>query len=164
MPLVDYVQFRAWFDKQRSTVQLPDDCTEIQPPDVKLAGWLVWTFTWYLRFEADRYARLWERYDRWAGMVGESRKISFAYHYGPIMRIDAGGLPQHDSRDPVEVRIDNIGAPAHLHFGSPNPHHPQSAIEGLVLETLDMFTFLRAILRHRSSGCSLDKALGFRFR
>lgn len=160
---MDYLKFKAWFESERSTIQLPSDCTELQPR-TKLSGWFVWTFTWYLMFTPDRYLRMSEHYDRWPELINTSRRTSFAYHYGPVVRVGADGVPERDSADPVDIRIDNARGPAHLHFGSPNPHYQQSEVEGLQLGRVDMFTFLKAILRHRSANCTIEKALGFRIR
>jgi len=91
-----------------------------------------------------------------------SRRVSFAYHYGPIVQTGSHGLPEYDAKDPVDIRIDNSRSHVHLHFGAPGIHHPQSAVKGLQLDELGPFDFLRAIFKHRSSGRSLDEVFGFR--
>jgi hypothetical protein len=158
---LNYISFKKWADENHSALKLPADCRELQPQTTVIASSLVWTLTWYLQFGADRYVRIRERYDRIGGMIETSRRIQFAYHYGPIVKSGIDGLPLHQSNDPVDIRIDNVSAPAHLHFGAPNPHHDQSVVKGLHLEGLDMFAFVRGIMRHRATAQPLDKVFNF---
>lgn len=94
-------------------------------------------------------------------MIETSRRIQFAHHYGPIVKLGIDGLPLHQSNDPVDIRIDNVSAPAHLHFGAPNPHHAQASVKGLILENMDMFTFVNGIVQHRTTTQPLDKVFKF---
>jgi len=161
---LDYIQFKKWFDKRYDTLQLPADCKEVQPMTTYVASSLVWRLEWNLQFDDKNYIRLWESYDRQSGMIGMSRRVSLAYHYGPIVRIGTGNLPIHDSEDPVHIRIDNSSQPIHVHLGAPQPHYPQARIEGLELGSLDMFRFLEGIFSHRSSGKSIEDTFGFKVK
>ena len=158
---MDYLQFKKWFDKHYAKLQLPADCREVQELTVTAASSLVWFLSWYLQFVDANYIRLWESYDRQSRMIGVSRRVSLAYHYGPIVQIGADNLPKHDSKDPVHIRIDNSCQPIHLHLGAPEPHYPQTRIEGLELNDLDMFRFLTGVFSHRSSGKPIQDTLGF---
>lgn len=126
-----------------------------------LASSLVWSLSWYLQFVDGNYIRLWEKYDRHSHMIGMSRRVSLAYHYGQIVQVGLNGLPKHDSKHPVHIRIDNIARPIHLHLAATEPHYLQDAIQGLVLNELDMFGFLNRIFLHRSSGKSIQDTFGF---
>lgn len=128
------------------------------------ASSLVWFLSWYLQFVDGNYIRLWESYDRQGRMIGVSRRVSLAYHYGQIVQVGPNGLPKHDSKHPVHIRIDNSSRPIHLHLGATEPHYTQDAIQGLVLDSLDMFRFLNGIFSHRSTGKTIEDALGFQIR
>lgn len=122
-----------------------------------------WTFEWVLEFSATRYIRVWEQYGRVPGLQ-ESRRVRFAFHYGPITGRDGSGNIVHAFGDPVDIRVDDFNSPAHLHFQGPKPHYYQESVLGLELSNLDMIAFIKAVLRHRKSGKPLDKILKFRIR
>jgi hypothetical protein len=61
----------------------------------------------------------------------------------------------------VDIRIDDVGRPVHLHYEQPDPHHDQSVVKGLELSNLDMFEFLKGIISHRKTKKPLDKVFGF---
>lgn len=160
MQPTDHAKFTAWRDSGAQNFNLPDDWKELscktQPASI-----VVWQFQWYLSCGNDRYIKIWERYDRWPNLIGMSRRVSFVYHYGPIVGVGKDGLPTENPQNPVDIRIDNIGRPIHIHFGAPNPHHEQSVVKGLVLDEMDMFEFLNGIKRHRTTTKPLDKIFGF---
>jgi hypothetical protein len=79
-----------------------------------------------------------------------------------MVNVTADGLMGYKSTDPVDIRIDNGCSATHLHYRSPNPHHPQSSVKGLVLDDLDMFTFVKGVFQHRKTQKPLDEVLGFR--
>jgi len=156
----DYAKFTAWHELNYKSLTLPTDWSELACKTIR-ASVQVWQFQWYLKCGTDKYVRVWERYERWPGLLGMSRKASFVYHYGTLVRMGPDGIPTYVSNNPVDIRVDNVGRPVHLHFGSPNPHHDQSVIKGLQLDDMDMFEFLKGIIRHRSTKKSLDKIFGF---
>jgi hypothetical protein len=156
----DHAKFTAWRESNAQTLSLPSDWKELSCKNV-LASTLVWKFEWYLSCGTDKYVRIWERYERWPKLIGMSRRASFVYHYGPLIGIGKDGIPTYDSKNPVDIRIDDVGRPIHLHFGAPMPHHDQSVVKGLVLSELDMFEFLNGIIRHRKNKKTLDKIFGF---
>jgi hypothetical protein len=51
-----------------------------------------------------------------------------------------------------------------MHFGAALPHIGQEKVDGLEMDELDMFSFVRAIFAHRKTGKSLDKILKFRIK
>jgi hypothetical protein len=159
---LDYIQFSASFQKKYAALVLPADCAEVLPATFKVSSSLVWTLDWCLQFADKRHLRIREHYARHTSMIGMSRRHSFAYHYGPTTVTGPDGLPVRDSAGPVDIRIDNSNMPAHLHYGAPQPHHPQSAIKGLDMENIDAFTFIRAIFKHRTTGKPIADTLGFR--
>ncbi len=157
----DHAKFKSWRESNAQKLKLPPDWKELSCKDT-LASELVWKFEWYLSCGPDGYVRIWERYERWPLLIGVSRRASFVYHYGALTGIGKDGNPTYNSKNPVDIRIDNVGRPVHLHFGAPEPHHDQSVVKGLALDELDMFEFLNGIIRHRSSKKSLDKIFGFK--
>jgi hypothetical protein len=158
---VDYVQFKQQFDATHDALILPTDCQEPQDPLFSAVTEFSWMLEWYLMFSGDKFLRIWEDHQKWAGLQ-ESRRVRLAYHYGPVTALDAAGLPKTGSAYPVDIRIDNSQQRIHMHYGASNPHYPQEKVQGLELEKLEMFAFVRAIFKHRKSGQALDKVLGFR--
>jgi hypothetical protein len=156
----DYGKYIAWRDLNASKLSLPVDWKELSSVATP-ASTLVWQYQWYIQSGADKYIRIWERYGRWPGLLGMSRRMNFVYHYGQLMGLGADNVPVQKPKNPVDIRIDDIGRPIHLHFGAPDPHHDQSVVKGLQLNDLDMFEFLDGIIRHRKTGKSLDKIFGF---
>lgn len=112
-------------------------------------------------FTDNKYIRIWEDHCRVKGLQ-ESRRARMAYHYGPVPKLDASGIPIYVATAPVDIRIDNSAQRIHLHFAAPEPHIFQENVAKLDLAKLDMFTFVRGIFKHRSTGKPLDKVLGFK--
>ncbi len=161
---MNYLDFRKWFDEKIEGVSIPADAKELLGPSFTVTGSQIWTLDWILEFGDGKYLRIREHYAKERGLIGMSRRESFAYHYGPISGKGPDGLPVRNSGDAVDIRIDNSQRPAHMHYGSPNPHHPQSSVNGLDMTALDLFTFMGAIFKHRETGKSIEKVLGFAIR
>jgi hypothetical protein len=170
---VNYIEFKGWVDSEESKLIVPADWKVLAPPACINPSYLEWVFRWSFHLTSDnKYIRIWERYDKIPKMVAMTRRIAFAFHYGPLVRfeggggpaIDALGTPRYEAADPVDIRIDTCskGMEAHLHYQKQNPHYSQTQVSGLDLSTLDIFTFLRAIIKHRANGIPLDRVLGFR--
>jgi hypothetical protein len=158
---VDYLEFKARFDQEYSKLKLPEDCTELLNSSVPTSS-LVWTFKWYLEFSDGSYIQIKEHYTKKARMIQHSHRAAFNYHYGPVVQRTADGLPEAASANPVHIRIDTSNSPAHMHLGSPNPHYEQARVENLDMQNLDMFTFIKAVLKHRRTGASFQETLNFR--
>jgi len=162
---VDYLEYRRLADQSRASLKLPPDCTELLPLDFEFTNRFFWTVEWVLRFDDRRHMGLREHYTKIAGLDDSRRKL-FSFHYGVIVAEDSDGMPISDRADPVDIRIDNTitGIP-HLHYGAPQPHHQQASLSGkLKLAKVEMFQFVRAILRHRKSGASIEEVLHFKVR
>jgi hypothetical protein len=159
---VDYLEFKKWFTHNVSVLKRPKDCSELVAPVSIPVGNLFWTFDWVLAFSDKKYLRIRERYESKPGMIGESYRVAFAYHYGTLLGSDNNGRPIYQPKDPVDIRIDCGSQDVHLHYLAPNPHLSQDRIIGLDLHSLDMFRFIKAIFRHRTRGVAIDKTLKFR--
>lgn len=149
-----YGEYRAYADKKYDSLIIPADCTETLKLTFTPADELAWFSRWYLEFNDQKYIRAVERFQRWPGLSGIAKRMAVAYHYGDIVRRNPeDNLPAYldTGTDPVNIRIDNSGAPIHLHFLAQNPHHPQSVIEGWDLEAVDMFEFVNGIFKHRAT-------------
>ncbi|MGH9740877.1 MAG: hypothetical protein ACRD51_00850 [Candidatus Acidiferrum sp.] len=158
----DYAQFRAFVDPQYNALVLPADCKEILALDIKVATSVSWHLSWLLEFTDNKYIRVAERYEKFAKLIGVSRRIYVAYHYGEIVNRNMDGLPGYLSADPVDIRIDSSCSPIHLHYNAPNPHYPNDSVQGLDLDDMDMFTFVNGIFKHRSTKKPLDKIFKFK--
>ena len=158
---VEYLPWRRDADAKYDALKFPPDCKELHQA-FAVTNSRVWHFLWYLEFTDGKYVRVSERFDRWSGLDNASRKMSFAYHYGPIVNRGPDGLPAHQAADPVDIRIDNSCRPAHLHHQAPEPHIPQANIKGLVLDEMDGFAFVNGIFRHRCENKSLQAIFGFK--
>ena len=160
---MNYFEFKRDFDEKRGKLKLPTDCHEQMPPSVEVASQYGWTFEWILTFDDHKYLRIREHHGKIAGLLDAVRK-SFAFHYGPITGKDFDGNLLWAPTDPVEIRIDTSPHPAHMHFGAPEPHIQQESVLNLKLETISMFIFLKAILKHRQSGVPINEALRFQIK
>jgi hypothetical protein len=162
-PTDDYLTYRRWFDAKHSAIILPADCKEPDPTFTYI-NQQEWRIRWFLIFESPAsHISIKEHFTKVSGLQ-TSRRHAFAYHYGPTVRTDAQGMPQGICSDPLFVRIDNAGAlPVHLHHeGKPADHVPQKRVEGLKLIELDLFDFVSAALRHRTTGKPIEHELGYR--
>lgn len=162
-PTDDYLAYRKWFDAEYDALRLPPNCTEAEGPTFNYSNQYTWTLEWCLLFGDDpkSYIRIREHFAKRAGL-SLSRRISFAYHYGPIVGLDSDGTPLRNPADPVFVRIDNVKQAAHLHpERDPSEHLPQSSIRDLVLDAVDLFDFVRAALRSRETGRPMAEELGY---
>jgi len=160
----DYSQFRAVVDAQYKALNLPPDCKEILPLEITVATSVSWHVRWYLEFNDNKYIRVAERYQKFAQLIGLSRRIYLALHYSEIVKRGDDGLPGYIASDPVDIRIDDSCGPIHLHYNAPNPHHPNDSVDGLDLDSMDMFTFVKGIFRHRSTKKPLDAIFKFKIR
>jgi len=164
-PTDDYFAYKRWFEAGHDALALPVDCVE-PDPILTYTNQYTWDLLWFLVFTSPQsHVCIKENFAKIHGL-SRSRRIAFAYHYGPTVRSDLAGIPDGEPADPVFVRIDNAGGrPPHLHReGHPTDHIPQEHISGLVVEEVDLFDFVKAALRHRKSGKSIARELGFRVR
>ncbi len=161
-PTDDYFAYKRWFEAGHDAVTLPVDCIEPADPVLRYSNQYTWETEWFLIFtNPQSHIRIKENFARRTGLY-LSRRINFAYHYGPTVRTGLSGMPDGIPSDPVFVRIDNAGRPAHLHHeGNPSDHIPQSRVAGLVLDDVDLFEFVKAAFRHRTSG-KIAQELGYR--
>ena len=97
---VDSLSFRRKFEKAYANLKLPPDCVEQQPPTFANSRLFSWTFDWLLIFKSDnKYLRVRESHEKVAGLL-MSRRLGFAFHYGPISEQDANvGIPGQGGRD-----------------------------------------------------------------
>jgi hypothetical protein len=161
-PTDDYFAYERWFEKRHDALTLPVDCIEPVDPILKYTSQYTWEMEWILIFTDPRsYVRIRELFAKRAGL-SFSRRLKFSYHYGPLIRTAADGLPEWESSDPVFVRIDNSNRPPHLHQEADvTDHIPQSRIARLILDQIDLFDFVKAAIRHRKSGRSIAVELGY---
>jgi len=162
-PTDDYFVYKRWFQAGHGALTLPANCAEPEPPTLSYSDQYTWSVEWYLILASpDAYIRIFENFAKRSRML-LSRRIHFAYHYGPLIRKDDDGRPDRQASDPVVVRIDNVGSAAHLHpENDPTAHIPQGRIQGLNLESLDLFDFVKAAFRHRTNGTAIERTLGYR--
>lgn len=163
-----YQSYKAQFEKRRSQLRAPADCS-VGVPSYRALGDFVdpksWDFSWWLEFSDGHYVVC---HEIWSYRPGRSpTRQFFSFHYGPIVKRSANGEIDRNSQNPVVLRIcKNSREPIHLHFKlpHPNPHYEQNQIGGLTLEDVDMFQFIGAVFRSRSEGIEMDQALGFTVR
>lgn len=156
---MDVFEFQRQFDQQRSEIELPADCSGDEPEILSTSPPLTWTVEWILHFSDHTHVRIWEYYDKFAGLA-YSRRVSFALHYGPDPVKNAAG--EIDPSQPVFIRIDTCGGEPHLHLAKREPHIPQSKVSGRVLDEITSMEFIKAVLRSRKTGKSIDSLLRLR--
>jgi hypothetical protein len=162
-----YGKHRAYADSEYDALAIPSDCTETLKLIFTPVNDVAWSSRWYLEFTDGKYIRAVERFQRWPGLTGIAKRMTVAYHYGDIVRRNPDdNLPGYLSAgtDQVDIRIDNICMPIHLHYQSQNPHIPQSSVIGLDLESVDMFIFVKGIFKHRATKKLLESIFKFKIR
>jgi hypothetical protein len=157
---VDYLEYKGQFDAEHNALVIPGDCEQIAGPEFSIITSYSFDLKWYLKFGGNKFARIWEHHRKVAGLQ-DARRLTFAYHYGPIDGFDKDGLPAYGSKKPVDFRIDNIAKKVHLHLGGPE-HIYQENIAKLDLESVDMFSFVRGVFEHRETGKAFPKIFGFK--
>lgn len=159
---MDFTAYKQRFRECCAALVLPPDCQEAIPPTPRRTTDYSWTFKWVLTFADQSYVEVREHYGKIKG-VSTSRRLQFSFHYGPILARTPEGLPAK-RKGAVHIRIDNIAKPPHLHLGTDEPRYPQDRVDGLKLDSVDMFTFLRMIFEHRTNGLPIDNCFGFRIK
>lgn len=160
---MDYFQFRKSFESSLGKLKLPDDCTLREPAWEIITPPHFWTVELYLDFPDPKHIRIWESYDKIAGLQ-LSRKVQWSYHFGDTALLDeGGGAVKGKPDDPLDLRIDTVGG-LHMHCGQREPHYAQKDIKGLDLATLSALDFVRAVFKHREKGKPLHEILGFRIK
>jgi len=157
---VDYFAFRKTLEDQLSKLKLPHDCTAQEPSWEITAPPYFWTLELFFNFTDKQHIRIWESYEKIAGLQ-MSRRLQWAYHYGIITATDDNGNTMQGSPDdPFEVRIDTCSG-LHLHYQQREPHYDQSQVANLGLKSVDAFKFIHAVFKRRKTGQPFTKTLGF---
>lgn len=156
----EYHDYKARFDANRALLDIPEDCTARIPHynATDLVDPKSWDFRWFLTFRDNNYICCRE------SLTGRPpRRHYFSFHYGPIARIDGGGNIVRDQNNPLMIRICKSRSGVHLHYRKPHPFpdYKQNQIDGLVLEDVDMFQFVRAIFHSRANSEEPHVSLGF---
>jgi hypothetical protein len=126
-----------------------------------------WNMDWLIRFPDGKQAYL---YERWfpvrtpsRGSLARGKRGAFSFHYGttsPLTR--PNGFPARDKANhPAIIRIDLDKNGPHLHFHGELPHMMQDKVQGLVLENVDPFDFVRVVLEHRARKIDFDAIMKF---
>ncbi|MGE5113886.1 MAG: hypothetical protein ACM3JB_23730 [Acidobacteriaceae bacterium] len=155
-----YDQYQARFYATVPLLPLPID-TVVGLPLFASAVPTVWHFKWEIEFKSDGhyiYCR-----EAWSARKAKpARRYKFSFHYGPGPQRDANGGIIIDPKIPVVLRCDQTShTPEHIHYLGPD-HYEQDRVQGLVIDKIDLFQFVWAVLRHRSTKDPLDKILGFK--
>src|SRR4051794_6095597 len=104
----DALAFEKWVDAKFKSLKFPEDA-EVKDPVFETPGLNFWTYERIVKFP-DKHIRVWEHYSKKKGLQLSSRN-GFSFHYGTL----AADPEDYESDDPVDIRIDNSGSPAHLH-------------------------------------------------
>jgi len=92
-PTEDYFAYVRWFERHHGALLLPVDCIEPVDPIFTYTNQYTWEMEWVLIFtDPKAYVRIMELHAKVAGLYF-SRRIRFSYHYGPLPKVDAQGLP-----------------------------------------------------------------------
>jgi len=158
----EYQDYKAYFDQNRALLEVPEDCTVCTPQynATDLVNPKSWDFRWFLRFRDNHYICCAESLSR----RQSPRRHYFSFHYGPIVQIDASGKIVRDQNNPLIIRAcKSRSAICHLHYRHPHPFpdYKQDQIDGLVLENVDIFRFVRAVFRSRADNVEMHVAMGF---
>jgi hypothetical protein len=158
---VTYLEYKARFFRTVPFLSFPKDCIVGLPTFVTSPPNNVWQFQWVLEFLSDNhYVRCRES---WSYRFGEpARRHLFSFHYGPICWRKADGAITYRETDSVVLRCDKKNhEPEHLHHQAQLPHYTQDRVRGIVIDEIDMYVFVRAVLQARQSGQPVDAVLGY---
>jgi hypothetical protein len=91
-------------------------------------------------------------------------RMHFSFHYGTTgTNFRANGFPARDkAKHPAIIRIDKDAYGPHIHFHDEADHIPQSRIDGMIIEKVDPFDFVRAVLQHRKTNEDFDSIMKFK--
>jgi len=155
---------------EHSSLALGPDVVEIGPlhSPTKLPGTPPWNMDWVVRFPDGKQAYLYERWfpargpSRGGAMMGQ--RLAFSFHYGTSgTQVRRNGFPARDKANhPAIIRIDLDKNGPHIHFHGELPHIEQDKVIGMVIEDVDPFDFVRAVIEHRSKNTDFDEIMGFK--
>jgi hypothetical protein len=161
MILSDY---ESWFETLHNQLSLEEGAREHGPflgPTIA-PGVHHWKLDWAILFRDGMHVRLKETY--WPNpfaLGGGGRRRHFSYHYGTTpSSVDPRGFPTPRLSIPT-IRLDNDKWGPHAHFQGED-HIKQARIQGLQLDSVEMFPFLGVILQHRETKIPIDDLWGFR--
>jgi len=155
-----FPQFEKYLSQVLPRLVLPNDAVVRTPPKPRNVDDFEWDFKWIVTFGDRKYMRVWESYVEHPD-GGQAYRERFVYHYGAIVAELPGGIPYGEFDDPVDLRIDNDGGRAHMHYQAPNPHHYAASVGNLDMEKIRMHRFVEAVLRHRAKGRPFKELLKF---
>lgn len=155
---------------EHATLAFEPGAIELGPQinPTKLPGSPPWNMDWAIRFPDGKQAYLYERWfparspSRGATLMGQRR--AFSFHYGTtVPKMRRNGFPARDKTNhPAIIRIDlSDQYGPHLHFHSELPHISQSKVNGMTIESISPFDFVRAVIEHRKSGTDFDAIMKF---
>ena len=163
---MQYDEYEALLNRSCSQLKLEPHCIEIGPfctPTTTTPNTAPWQMEWCVLFPDRMYLVVREN---WWDVKGERRRIGyrkdFAFHYGPANpKRNHDGIPVRDNKKfPAVLRIDSDHKGPHLHFNGED-HILQARVLNLSISQVDVFDFVRAVLKHRRSGKGFDRILGF---
>lgn len=156
---MDLFSFQRKLDSERAKIKIPSDCTEREPFIEPTLPPLTWQVEWVFTFEDGSHIRIWEYYDKFAGL-SIARRVQFSYHYGtgPVPTED----DEIDQNQSVYLRIDTCGG-LHAHKGKREPHIGPDHIKGRELASINAIEFIKGVLKARRIRKPVEDVLGLKF-
>lgn len=160
-----YTAYVAWLTAEHASLTFEPGVVEVGPSHspTRPPAAPPWNMDWLIRFPDGMQAYI---YERWFPMKGSSRigeRGAFSFHYGtvtPLVR--RNGFPARDKvNHPAHIRIDLDHNGPHLHFHAELPHIGQDKVQGMSIENVDPFDFVRAVQEHRATKADFDSIMKF---
>jgi hypothetical protein len=162
-----FFQYAAWLKSERAAFQVDPAWSEIGPNyrPTRYPASPPWNMDWAIRFPDGYYAYV---YERWypagqyvSGQPQRGYRKHFSFHYGPANPVlKPSGIPERSDLFPAIIRIDCDRWGPHLHFLGQD-HIDQASVDGMTIQDVCPFQFMRAVLEHRTTRASFDQIFRF---
>ena len=160
-----YADYVAWLSAEHASFTFEPGVVEVGPllNPTRLPASPPWNMDWQIKFPDGTQAYLYERWFPVKGSLRFGQRNAFSFHYGsatPLLR--RNGFPARDKANhPAHIRIDLDVYGPHLHFHGELPHIGQEKVQGIIIEKVDPFDFVRAVQQHRSTKADFDAIMKF---
>ena len=160
-----YPDYVAWLNAERAKFTFDPGVVEVGPlhNPTRFPASPPWNMDWLIRFSDGMQAYLYERWFPMRGSLQMGQRAAFSFHYGTVTPLTRGnGFPARDKGNhPAHIRIDLDVYGPHLHFHAELPHIGQEKVTGMVIERVNPFEFVRAVLEHRATKADFDSIMKF---
>jgi len=158
-----FSEYELWFQNLYNQFSLERGAQEIGPllRQTVAPAQHFWNLDWGILFPDAMHLRLKETYcPRALAHGGGGARTQFSFHYGTTpASFGPDGFPV-PKLSTATIRLDHDKHGPHAHFSGQN-HIKQNRIQGLQLDSIEMFVFLNGVVEHRKTHRPIEEVLGF---